>query len=43
MKAFLKEYGLWIAIPFVLVALLIVAALWLMGGDGASPFAYNIQ
>lgn len=43
MKAFLKEYGLWIAIPFLLVTLAIVASLWLMGGDGASPFAYNIQ
>jgi len=43
MKAFLKEYGLWIAVPVVLVAIALVAALWLMGDQGASPFVYNIQ
>jgi hypothetical protein len=43
MKAFLKEYWLWIAIPFVLV-IGGLAVLWLMIGndEGASPFVYNI-
>jgi hypothetical protein len=42
MKAFLKEYWLWIAIPFVLVVGGL-ALLWLMMGDGgSSPFSYSI-
>jgi len=42
MKAFLKEYWLWILIPFVLVAGAITVALVMMSNDGASPFVYNI-
>ena len=42
MKAFLKEYWLWILIPFVLVAGAIAVALLMMSNDGSSPFVYNI-
>ena len=43
MKAFLKEYWLWITIPFVLVLAAILLAVWLLGGDeGSSPFQYNV-
>ena len=42
MKAFLKEYWLWILIPFVLVAGGLLVAYFMMADDGASPFVYNI-
>jgi len=42
MKAFLKEYWLWIVIPFVLVAGAVLVAVLMMSDDGASPFVYNI-
>lgn len=42
MKAFLKEYWLWILIPFVLVLGAIGVAVFMMSGDGSSPFVYNI-
>lgn len=42
MKAFLKEYWLWLVIPVVLVALGLALAWFLMGDEGASPFVYNI-
>jgi hypothetical protein len=42
MKAFLKEYWLWIVVPFVLVLGGLVLAFFLLGDDGASPFVYNI-
>lgn len=42
MKNLLKEYWLWITIPFVLVIGLLIAV-WLLAGDGgASPFQYNV-
>jgi hypothetical protein len=43
MKAFLKEYWLWIVIPFALVVGGLALAWFLLSGDeGASPFVYNI-
>jgi hypothetical protein len=43
MKAFLKEYWLWIVIPFVVVVGGLMLLFFLMSGDeGASPFVYNI-
>ena len=42
MKAFLKEYWLWILIPFVLVIGGLVAVYLLAGDEGASPFQYNV-
>lgn len=41
MMAFLKEFWLWILIPFVLVLALLLVLL-LFNKDGASPFVYNI-
>lgn len=42
-RSFLAEYWLWIVIPFVLVFLGLVAIYFLAGGgDGASPFQYNV-
>jgi hypothetical protein len=42
-RSFLAEYWLWIVIPFVLVFLGLVAVYFLAGGgDGASPFQYNV-
>lgn len=42
MKAFLKEYWLWIAIPFVLVVGGLALLWFLMGDGGSSPFVYSI-
>ena len=43
MKAFLKEYWLWIVVPFALVIGGLAIACWFMMSDeGASPFVYNI-
>jgi hypothetical protein len=42
MKAFLKEYWLWIVIPFVLVIGGLALAYFLMNDDSTSPFVYNI-
>jgi len=42
MKEFLKEYWLWIVIPFVLVLLLVLVALFLTGNEGSTPFQYNV-
>jgi len=42
LKAFFREYWLWILIPFALVLLGIGAAVLLLGDDGASPFQYTI-
>ena len=39
---FLKEFWLWILIPFVLMIGLLVAVLVFAGGDGSNPFNYNI-
>jgi hypothetical protein len=43
MKDFLKEYWLWIAVPFVLVIGGLFLAWFLMSDDSASPFVYNIH
>ena len=42
MKEFLKEYWLWIVIPFVLVVGGLALAWLMMGDEGATPFVYNI-
>jgi hypothetical protein len=42
MKNFLREYWLWIALPFVLVIGLLVAVWFFAGVGGASPFQYNV-
>ena len=43
MKNFLREFWLWIVIPFALVIAGLLALWWIAGsGDGASPFQYNI-
>jgi hypothetical protein len=42
MKEFLKEYWLWIVIPFVLVLGGLALLVWLWGGQEASPFTYQI-
>ena len=40
---FFREYWLWILIPFALVFLGLLAVYFLAGGgDGASPFQYNV-
>ncbi|MEQ1895603.1 MAG: hypothetical protein ABL998_23945 [Planctomycetota bacterium] len=41
MKNFLREYWIWILVPIVLVAALVVAA-WLFLGEGADPFRYDL-
>ena len=43
MKAFLKEYWLWIVVPFALVLGGLALAWFLMSDEGASPFVYNIH
>jgi len=43
MKAFLKEYWLWILIPFVVVlGGLALLYFWAGGDQGSSPFQYNV-
>ncbi len=42
MKNFLREFWLWIVIPFALVIGLLILLFALSGGDGSSPFVYNI-
>jgi hypothetical protein len=42
MKDFLKEYWLWIVIPFAMVLGGLLLAAWLWSGEDASPFVYNI-
>ena len=42
MKDFLKEFWLWILIPFVLMIGVLLAVLLLANGDGSSPFVYNL-
>ncbi len=42
MKQFLAEFWLWILIPAVLVTLALAALLMLGGGEGDSPFVYNV-
>jgi hypothetical protein len=42
-RAFLREYWAWIAVPFVLVLALLMLAYFLVGDEGASPFVYNVQ
>ena len=41
-KNFLKEYWLWILIPFVVVIGALIALYFLAGGDAVSPFQYKI-
>lgn len=43
MKAFLKEYWLWMVIPFAVVVVGLTLAYLLMDDGGASPFVYDIQ
>jgi len=43
MVKFLKEYALWILIPFVLVlGLVAFMAFWDTGSDSVTPFTYEI-
>ena len=42
MKAFIKEFWLWILIPFVLVIGGLIVLYLLTGGEEASPFQYNV-
>lgn len=42
MKEFIKENWIWFAAPFVVAAVIIVALLFLGGGDEGSPFVYTI-
>ena len=42
MKDFLKEYWLWIVIPFVLVVGGLAIAWLMMSDEGATPLVYNI-
>lgn len=44
MKKFLSEYWPWIVVPFAIVVVLLLAAMYLLGGEdgGASPFQYNV-
>jgi hypothetical protein len=42
MKAFLKEYWLWIVVPFALVVGGLLLVYFVMSGEEASPFVYNI-
>lgn len=43
MKEFLREYLLWILIPFVVVIGGLAAAMFLVGGsDGNGEFVYNV-
>jgi len=39
---FLKEYWLWIVVPFVLVIGAILLFLFLTESDPVSPFQYNV-
>lgn len=41
MKTFLRDYWLWILLPFILVIGGILVLYALGGGDGASGFVYN--
>jgi len=41
MKEFLRDYWLWILIPFLLIGLLVVAVL-VFGGEGTSAFRYDL-
>jgi hypothetical protein len=43
MKDFLKEYWVWMVVPFVLVVGGLVLAYFLMNDAGASPFVYSLQ
>jgi hypothetical protein len=43
MKEFLKEYWAWMVVPFALVVGGLLIAYFLMSGEGASPFQYNIH
>lgn len=42
MKDFLKEFWLWILIPFVLMVGVLLAVLFFAGGEGSNPFKYNV-
>jgi hypothetical protein len=43
MKDFLAEFWLWIVIPFALVlGGLAFLYFWSGGGEGSSPFTYNV-
>ena len=40
---FLKEYWIWIALPFALVATALLFFVFFMEDDSVNPFVYNIQ
>jgi len=42
MSEFIKEYWLWILVPFVVVIGGIVALYMMSDGDSVSPFQYNV-
>jgi len=41
MKEFLRTYGLWILIPFVIVVVAVVAFIVFTDPQAASPFTYS--
>lgn len=43
MRDFLKDYWPWIAIPFGLVLLAVVALWYFAGGEGTNGFVYPIM
>ena len=43
MKSFLREYWLWILVPFMVVAMGLAVFLFLASdSSGSSPFIYNV-
>ena len=44
MKTFLREYWLWILVPFMVVAVGLAVFFWVVSQDagGSSPFIYNL-
>ena len=42
MKKFFREYWFYILAPVLVVALLLVAMIFMNGGEGDNPFVYNI-
>lgn len=42
MKTFLREYWVWIVVPFALVLALLALAYVFLGDQGASIFVYDV-
>lgn len=41
MKEFLRDYWLWMAIPFVLILIALLCALFLVDDEGPGRFVYG--